>query len=141
MKLRIAFFACSLFFMACSGTKSYQQVLVNDRALVYRDTYKAYTEAENRYLNLLFNIERFPEEEELWIMKREQMQEISQLRELMLLARGDLDDALQSWERYLVELQAEKKTEALQKERMMRRQEASSPGELLPQDAENIGRH
>ncbi len=140
MKFRIAFFIGSFFLMACTGTKSYQQVLVNDRALVYRDTYKAYTEAEERYLNLLFNIERFPEEEELWIMKREQMQEITQLRELMLLARGDLDDALQSWERYLVELQSEKKTEALQKERMMRRQEASSPGELLPQDAANIPR-
>ena len=81
--------------------------MVDDRYMMYKETYKAYKEAEERYLNLLFNIERMPEEEELWIMKREQMQELMQLRELMLQARGELDDAMKDWESHLMEVQAE----------------------------------
>ena len=66
---------------ACSGTKSAQQTMAEDRAYMYKEAYSAYIAAENKYLNLLFNIERMPEEEELWIMKRDQMRELEQLRE------------------------------------------------------------
>ena len=90
----------------CTSHPSPQQTMVDDRYLMYKETYKAYKEAEERYLNLLFNIERMPEEEELWIMKREQMQELIQLRELMLQARGELDDAMRTWETHLMEVQA-----------------------------------
>ena len=50
------------FLIGCGGTPSAQQTMVEDRALVYKDTYQAYIEAENKYLNLLFNLERMPEE-------------------------------------------------------------------------------
>lgn len=109
--------------------------MVDDRYLVYKDTYKSYKEAEERYLNLLFNIERMPEEEELWIMKREQMQELMQLRELMLQARAELDNAMQDWERHLTELQAETKQAAVKQNNPNftgRDGQRTSPGQLLP---------
>jgi len=93
----------------CANHPSPQQTMVDDRYMVYEQTYKAYAEAEKKYLNLLFNIERMPEEEELWMMKRDQMLELLQLRDLMLQARGELDDAVQDWEKHLQELQAEAK--------------------------------
>ena len=68
---------------ACSGTKSAQQTMAEDRAYMYKEAYSAYIAAENKYLNLLFNIERMPEEEELWIMKRDQMRELEQLRDIV----------------------------------------------------------
>ena len=53
-------------FVGCATHVSSQQTMADDRNLVYEDTYKAYREAEKNYMNLLFNIERMPEEEELW---------------------------------------------------------------------------
>jgi hypothetical protein len=93
-------------------------------------------EAENKYLNLLFNIERLPEEQELWIMKRDQMKELIQLRELMLLSRTELDAAIQDWEKYLIELEKDQKKLEF-KSPNLRGQDAnrSSPGELLQNEA------
>jgi len=102
--------AGSLFVSACSLTGgSAAQSMAMERASAYEGMYKAYMEAEERYLNLLFNIERMPDEEELWSMKRDQMKELVQLREMMLNARTELDNAIQEWERYLIERQAEAK--------------------------------
>ena len=103
--------AGSLFFSACSltGGGSAAQSMAMERAGAYEGMYKAYMEAEERYLNLLFNIERMPDEEELWSMKRDQMKELVQLREMMLNARTELDNAIQEWEKYLIEKQAEAK--------------------------------
>ena len=64
--------------LGCANHPSPQQTMVDDRYMVYEQTYKAYAEAEKKYLNLLFNIERMPEEEELWMMKRDQMLELLQ---------------------------------------------------------------
>lgn len=119
---------------ACGGTKSAQQTMAEDRDYMYREAYSAYIKAEGRYLNLLFNIERMPEEEELWIMKRDQMKELEQLRTLMLQARSELDESLQDWERYLSELQketAEAKAVSRAKFRTAN-DERTSPGHLLP---------
>ena len=66
--------------------------MADDRNLVYEDTYKAYREAEEKYLNLLFNIERMPEEEELWVMKRERMLELMQLKELMEVSYANKEE-------------------------------------------------
>ena len=129
------FFIGSAFFLAaCSGTKSAQQTMAEDRAYMYKEAYAAYIDAENRYLNLLFNIERLPEEEELWIMKRDQMRELEQLRAIMLQTRGELDEALQDWEKYLSDLQKEvAAANAPSKARFRSDNELrSSPGELLP---------
>jgi hypothetical protein len=119
----------------CANHPSPQQTMVDDRYLVYEQTYKAYAEAEEKYLNLLFNIERMPEEEELWMMKRDQMLELLQLRDLMLQARGELDDAVQDWEKHLQELQAEAKQAQIKQYNPNfsgRDGQRSSPGQLLP---------
>lgn len=139
MKFRACFvFAlCTLVLAACSSTKSPQQTMVEDRDGVYKDTYKAYMEAEDKYLNLLFNIERMPEEPELWEMKREQMMELEQLRTLMLQAREELDASVQDWEKYLktVEDETKKQNEAKRANfRNTPNDRRSSPGELLPEE-------
>ena len=109
--------------------------MADDRNLVYEDTYKAYREAEKNYMNLLFNIERMPEEEELWVMKRERMMELMQLKELMLNARLELDGALQEWEKHLLDIQADVKSRELKKLNPNfkgRDAQRTSPGQLLP---------
>ena len=58
---RILFALTLLGLVSCGGTKSAQQVMAEDRAYMYKEAYKAYIDAENKYLNLLFNIERLPE--------------------------------------------------------------------------------
>ena len=142
--------ACAVFAAAfvavlagCTTHPSPQQTMVDDRYMMYKETYKAYKEAEERYLNLLFNIERMPEEEELWIMKREQMQELLQLRELMLQARGELDDAMKDWESHLMEVQSEVKKAKIQQYNPNfkgRDAQRTSPGQLLPGEVPNTRR-
>jgi hypothetical protein len=130
--------AGSLLFSACSlSGGSAAQTMAMERASTYEGMYKAYMEAEERYLNVLFNIERMPDEEELWSMKRDQMMELVQLREMMLNARADLDNAIQEWEKYLIEMKAEAKKEKAGnfnpnftgKDGMR-----TSPGQLLPSE-------
>lgn len=132
--------AAATLIAGCTSHPSPQQTMVDDRYMMYKETYKAYKEAEERYLNLLFNIERMPEEEELWIMKREQMQELLQLRELMLQARGELDDAMKTWETHLMEVQSEvKKAQVQQYNPNFKGRDAqrTSPGQLLPGEVPN----
>lgn len=121
---------------ACAGSRSAPQEMVHERNAVYQGTYKAYIEAEKKYINLLFNIERMPEEEELWIMKRDQMKELIYLRDLMLVARGELDAAIQDWERYIQNIEDEAKKPGYRSPNL-RGHDAnrSSPGELLPFEA------
>lgn len=126
-------------FVGCATHVSSQQTMADDRNLVYEDTYKAYREAEKNYMNLLFNIERMPEEEELWVMKRERMLELMQLKELMLNARLELDGALQEWEKHLLDVQAEVKSRDLKKlNPNFKGRDAlrTSPGQLLPNEAQ-----
>jgi len=121
--------------VGCATHMSSQQTMAEDRNLVYEDTYKAYREAEEKYLNLLFNIERMPEEEELWVMKRERMLELMQLKELMLNARLELDGAIQEWERHLMDTQVnlkDKKTKKYNPNFKGVDAERTSPGQLLP---------
>ena len=144
-RIACAFFAVAIatLFAGCATHPSPQQTMVDDRYMMYKEAYKAYKDAEERYLNLLFNIERMPEEEELWIMKREQMQELMQLRELMLQARGELDDAMKTWEKHLMDVQAEvKKAQVQQSSPNFRGRDAqrTSPGQLLPGEVPNTRR-
>ncbi len=127
-----------LLLASCGGTKSAQQTMAEDRDYMYKEAYKAYIEAEDRYLNLLFNIERMPEEEELWIMKRDQMRELEQLRALMLQARGELDESLQDWEAHLSEIQKEAVQQKTAKRANFRNADdgRTSPGQLLPGEFE-----
>ena len=124
-----------LFLVGCTSHPSPQQTMVDDRYMVYKEMEKAYRNAEEDYLNLLFNIERMPEEEELWIMKRDKMLELMQLKELMLNARAELDQAMQEWERHMMDLQAEqKKAQVRQFNPNFTGKDAqrTSPGQLLP---------
>ena len=137
-------FAVLAMFSGCANHPSPQQTMVDDRYLVYEQTYKAYAEAEKKYLNLLFNIERLPEEEELWIMKRDQMLELLQLRDLMLQARAELDDAVQDWERHLQEVQAEAKQAQIKQYNPNftgRDGQRTSPGQLLPGEVQGKNRY
>lgn len=121
----------------CASHPSPQQTMVDDRHLVYVDMYKAYRKVEEDYLNLLFNIERMPDEEELWSMKRDQMLELMQLKELMLASRVELDNAIQEWEKYLVETKAEVKKEQVKQYNPNftgRDGLRTSPGQLLPDE-------
>ena len=141
--LAVSAVAFAAVLVGCTSHPSPQQTMVDDRYMMYKETYKAYKEAEERYLNLLFNIERMPEEEELWIMKREQMQELMQLRELMLQARGELDDAMKDWESHLMEVQSEvKKAKVQQYNPNFKGRDAqrTSPGQLLPGEVPNTRR-
>jgi len=127
--------------VGCASHPSPQQTMVDDRHLVYEDTYKAYKKAEDDYLNLLFNIERMPEEEELWMMKRDKMLELSQLKELMLNARQELDEAMRLWEMHLLDVQADvKRAQMPQFNPNFKGMEAqrTSPGQLLPNEANQI---
>lgn len=132
-----------LFFVGCSGHSSAQQMLVADRYMVYKDTYKAYKDAEEEYLNLLDNLERMPEEEELWVMKRDKMLELLQLKELMLTARTELDNAMQDWERHLTDVQAEVKRSQVKSYNPNftgMDGKRTSPGQLLPGEANQINK-
>lgn len=139
MKFSFAALAClaGLMFVGCAVHPSPQQTLVDDRRLVYVETYKAYDKAEKEYLNLLFNIERMPEEEELWILKREKMLELMQLKELMLNARAELDEAMRQWEMHMSDIQADMKTLKVRSVSPNFNGDASrrtSPGQLLESD-------
>lgn len=128
-----AFSAVAL--VGCASHPSPQQTMVDDRHLVYTQMYKAYKEAEDEYLNLLFNIERMPEEEELWMMKRDRMLELNQLKELMLTARGELDEAMRLWEMHLLDIQADVKQSKMKQYSPNFEGDAAkrtSPGQLLP---------
>ena len=128
-------FMGALVISGCASHPSPQQTMVDDRYMVYKEMEKAYRAAEEDYLNLLFNIERMPEEEELWIMKRDKMLELMQLKELMLNARQELDGAIQEWERHLIDVQAEVKSRDIKKLNPNfkgRDAERTSPGQLLP---------
>lgn len=136
-----AFVVASSFAVAllagCASHPSPQQTMVDDRHLVYAATYKAYKEAEEDYLNLLFNIERMPEEEELWMMKRDKMLELNQLKELMLNARAELDEAMRLWEMHLLDVQADVKQSKIKQYNPNftgENAERTSPGQLLPSD-------
>ncbi|MBR4558252.1 MAG: hypothetical protein IKO21_01575 [Fibrobacter sp.] len=129
------FSVCVLLLVGCASHPSPQQTMVDDRYMVYKEMYKAYSEAEKNYLNLLFNIERMPEEEELWMMKRDRMLELMQLKELMLNARAELDQAMQEWERHMIDLQAEQKQAQVKKFNPNftgKDAQRTSPGQLLP---------
>ena len=137
--MRKIFFVQALFIVfviaGCTSHPSPQQTMVDDRYMVYKEMYKAYSNAEKEYLNLLFNIERMPEEEELWMMKRDRMLELMQLKELMLNARTELDQAMQEWERHMVDLQAEQKKAQVKPYNPNftgRDGQRTSPGQLLP---------
>ncbi|MBO5423705.1 MAG: hypothetical protein J6A06_07955 [Fibrobacteraceae bacterium] len=141
----VALFCSFLFFFlaGCSSTQSSAQLLAEDSYIVYLETYKAYAEAEERYMNVLFNLERMPEEEDLWIMKRSLTAELEQLRTLMLQSRAEFEDAVKAWDEHLQNNLAEIKKGKNFVSPNLRGAEAkrSSPGELLPGEAAKIGRN
>lgn len=132
----VAFALSPMFFGACSlSGGSAPQAMAMDRSRSYDGLYNAYIKAEKKYLNLLFNIERMPDEDELWEMKREQMLELMQLKEMMLNARSELDNAIQEWEKYLADEKAQVKHDKIKEENPNFKgvdAQRTSPGQLLP---------
>ena len=47
--------AFALVAVGCTSHPSPQQTMVDDRHMIYTQMYKAYKEAEDKYLNLLFS--------------------------------------------------------------------------------------
>ena len=82
----------SSFFTGCASNHSAAQILAEDSYAVYLETYKAYAEAEERYMNVLFNLERMPEEEELWIMKRSLIVELEHFSEYAIVKVATIKD-------------------------------------------------
>lgn len=141
MKKLVALLACSVgsvLFSACSlSGGSAQQSMAMERERSYEGYYKAYIEAEKRYLNLLFNIERMPDEDELWEMKRDQMLELMQMKEMMLNSRTELDNAIQEWEKYLIDMKAQAKHDKIKEYNPNFTgidAQRTSPGQLLPNE-------
>lgn len=130
----------ALLLAACASNYSAQQTLAEDSYMVYKESYKALAEAEKRYMNILFNLERLPDNDELWIMKRETEGELEQLRTLMLQSRGEFDDAVRAWDEALLEKQAEEKRLKNYKSPNLKGRDAnrSSPGEMLQSEADQI---
>lgn len=142
-KLAIGLFALCVFLTGCASNRSASQVLAEDSYVVFLEAYKAYAEAEERYMNVLFNLERMPEEEDLWIMKRSLIAELEQLRTLMLQARSEFDEAVKDWDAHLQNRLAELKKGKTFVSPNFRGADAkrNSPGELLPSEAARIGRN
>jgi len=90
------FGALSALLVGCVG--SYQNQVVDDRLQDYERCSQEYHDAEKTYLNLLFNLERVPGDSFLLQEKKMQMQELVNLRSVLLQSRGELDDAIQQWE-------------------------------------------
>jgi hypothetical protein len=86
----------ALLFTGC-GT-SYQYSVVKDRQLDYQRSSKAYHDAEEDYITLLFNLERVPGDPYLLQQKKIKMQELVYLRSVMLQSRGEFDESVQQWE-------------------------------------------
>jgi len=81
---------------ACGGSLQYD--VVQDRLRDYQRALREYHRAEEEYLNLLFNLERLPQDPFLLEQKKIQMKELEQLRALLLQSRSELDMAVQQWE-------------------------------------------
>ncbi len=77
---------------------SLQNQRVDERYEEYLRTLQEYHEAEQNYLNLLFNLERYPGDSYLLQQKKVFMQELLSLRSQMLLSRSEVDQAIQQWE-------------------------------------------
>jgi Na+-transporting methylmalonyl-CoA/oxaloacetate decarboxylase gamma subunit len=83
--------------ISCAKKSMHQE---NARTLYseYKSAFKYYSEAENDYVILLSNLEKYPKDEYLLIRKQILRKEIEQNRMLMLQARGEFEKALRDWD-------------------------------------------
>jgi len=85
-----------LLFAGCST--SFQNQVVHERLADYQRASKNYHAAEEVYLTLLFNLERYPDDPYLLEEKKIEMKELANLRAVMLQSRTELDEVVQQWE-------------------------------------------
>ncbi|HSQ40649.1 MAG TPA: hypothetical protein VLM37_00045 [Fibrobacteraceae bacterium] len=100
INLRQIIGVAALVLLSCGGT--YQYEVVKERQGDYEQAYRAYQDAENEYINLLFNMERVPNDAYLLELKKTQMKELMNLRSVMLQSRSEFDEAVQQWENDLL---------------------------------------
>jgi len=96
---------CALLSLS-SCTPSLQNQRVEERQIDYTRSMEEYHKAEQEYLDLLFNLERYPGDTYLLQIKKQRMQELVTLRSLMLQSRREFDEAVQIWEQELREERA-----------------------------------
>jgi len=88
-----------LSFLLLSGcAASYHDGVVNNRMDTYKQSLEAFLETEEKYLNLLYNLERYPEDEFLKARKVVLAKELDQMRMLVKQSRQELDRSVQQWE-------------------------------------------
>jgi hypothetical protein len=87
----------SFLFSSCAG--SYQNMVVEDRVTTYREALEYFHEAEDAYLNVLFNLERYPDEVFLQQRLKVAAAELEQARVIVMQSRRELDDAVDVWEK------------------------------------------
>lgn len=85
-----------LFLAGCAA--SYHDGVVSNRLETYKQSLEAFQEAEEKYLNLLYNLERYPEDEFLKARKVVLAKELDQMRMLVKQSRQELDRSVQQWE-------------------------------------------
>jgi hypothetical protein len=71
---------------------------VNARYDEYKSAAKYHAEAEENYIILLENLEKYPKDSHLLMRKQIIRKEIEQNRVLMLQARSEFEKALQEWD-------------------------------------------
>lgn len=96
---------CALLSLS-SCAPSLQNQRVEERQIDYMRSMEDYHKAEQEYLDLLFNLERYPGDTYLLQIKKQRMQELVTLRSLMLQSRREFDEAVQIWEQELREERA-----------------------------------
>ncbi|MCL2101650.1 MAG: hypothetical protein FWH22_08055 [Fibromonadales bacterium] len=97
MRNSLLLFIAALLLMSCAP-KSMQQENTKARYEEYKSAVKYHTEAEEKYIILLENLERLPKEQELLIRKQILRKEIEQNRLLMMQARSEFEKALLEWD-------------------------------------------
>ncbi|GEM_PF-2743599 len=95
-----------ILFALFSCSPSLQNQRVEERQIDYTRSMEEYHQAEQEYLDLLFNLERYPGDTYLLQIKKQRMQELVTLRSLMLQSRREFDEAVQIWEQELREERA-----------------------------------
>jgi len=102
MKLIIV--ALFLFLVSCATTSMHQE---NAKTLYeeYKSSFKYYTEAEDDYIVLLSNLEKYPKDQYLLIRKQLMRKDIEQNRMLMIQARTEFEKALREWDMEVLKME------------------------------------
>jgi hypothetical protein len=81
---------------ACAG--SYSNMVVEDRLADYETASTNYHVIEKDYVNTLYNLDRYPDDEYLLEKKKFLRKQLEDQRRVLIQSRDELDKALKDWE-------------------------------------------